>query len=188
MIADTVETLKMHLRIKSLAKLKAIDVETRLEKSYLLQIQLQNFLNMQVRSAESWAGYIALPTEPAIAFKDLSPHIVWSFPKVLNSQEMTFVAGSKEFSKSNIGVYEPQDGKKIELAQLRGVVIPALAYDKKGFRLGRGMAFYDRCLVGYKGLKIGVCYEEVLENEIPVMAHDIRCDFVITEKSILNIS
>ncbi|MDE6142896.1 MAG: 5-formyltetrahydrofolate cyclo-ligase, partial [Muribaculaceae bacterium] len=60
---------------------------------------------------------------------------------------------------------------------------PAVAYDRKGNRLGRGKGFYDRLLQTTSATKIGVGYEFQLVDEIPVEPHDVGMDMVITQHS-----
>ena len=83
-----------------------------------------------------------------------------------------------------MGFSEPQDGIKIDLKQISGFVIPGLAYDIYGHRLGRGKGFYDRALAEYKGQKIGVCFNVSLCEELPREEHDIKCDQIVTENQI----
>ncbi|MFR4021943.1 MAG: 5-formyltetrahydrofolate cyclo-ligase [[Eubacterium] siraeum] len=40
------------------------------------------------------------------------------------------------------------------------LIVPALCFNAKGFRLGYGKGYYDRFINGYKGYTVGVCYEE----------------------------
>ncbi len=64
-------------------------------------------------------------------------------------------------------------------------LIPGLAFDSSGGRLGRGAGFYDRLLgkSDFKGLKIGVCWESQIVSSVPCDAHDIPMDHIISEKS-----
>jgi 5-formyltetrahydrofolate cyclo-ligase len=57
-------------------------------------------------------------------------------------------------------------------------VVPGVAFDQNGYRLGYGGGYYDRFLSGYTGFKIGICYEEFL-MDIPVEKHDERVDLIV---------
>ena len=57
-------------------------------------------------------------------------------------------------------------------------IVPGLAFNKDGKRLGYGGGYYDRFLRDYPGVKIGLCYEEFI-MEIPVEKHDEGVDIVI---------
>jgi 5-formyltetrahydrofolate cyclo-ligase len=74
----------------------------------------------------------------------------------------------------------------IEPAAVDLVLVPALAYDMRGHRLGFGQGFYDRLLPRCtRALRIGLCYELSLLVEVPNAAHDAPVDFVITERRVI---
>ncbi|MBQ2915789.1 MAG: 5-formyltetrahydrofolate cyclo-ligase [Clostridia bacterium] len=64
-------------------------------------------------------------------------------------------------------------------------IVPAMAYDKKGFRLGYGKGFYDRFLPGFLGIKTGFCYSDFIKNQLPRGRYDISVDMIITEKGVI---
>ena len=73
---------------------------------------------------------------------------------------------------------------------VNAVIVPGLAFDALGGRLGRGGGFYDRFLLLpqlVNALKVAVCFEDQLIEAVPLEPHDIRVDVVITEKRILRI-
>lgn len=80
-------------------------------------------------------------------------------------------------------IEEPTGENTVDPADIELIVVPAVAYDRKGNRLGRGKGFYDRLLRTTKATKIGVGYEFQLLDEIPVEPHDVGMDIVITQKS-----
>ena len=60
-------------------------------------------------------------------------------------------------------------------------VVPGVAFDRQGNRLGRGKGYYDRLLPHLPtAYKIGICFPYQLVNDIPTDAHDIRMDEIIT--------
>ncbi len=66
------------------------------------------------------------------------------------------------------------------------VLVPGLAFDRSGRRLGRGGGFYDRYLTHITGYKIGVAGSYQVTNiDLPEEEHDIRMDAIATEKFIL---
>ena len=58
-------------------------------------------------------------------------------------------------------------------------LIPGLAFDAQGHRLGRGKGYYDRFLTSFKGKTIGVCFDFQKVAEVPVDAHDVAVDRVV---------
>lgn len=67
------------------------------------------------------------------------------------------------------------------------IIMPGLAFDREGNRLGRGKGFYDRFLSEGKYIKIGICFHDQLVDEVPVDSFDIPVDFIITDKEILEV-
>lgn len=89
-----------------------------------------------------------------------------------------------EESRLELGSFhieEPTGEDTVDPSQIELMVIPAVAYDRNGNRLGRGKGFYDRLLSSAKATKIGVGYEFQLIDSIPVEPHDIPMDMVITQ-------
>jgi 5-formyltetrahydrofolate cyclo-ligase len=89
------------------------------------------------------------------------------------------------------GILEPNE--KCELAQwnqLDLALIPGVAFDQFGRRLGKGKGFYDRVLVPFKGLKIGVCFDEqmVKPSLIPMEPHDIHMDWILTPSMLMEVN
>lgn len=79
------------------------------------------------------------------------------------------------------GVSEPlPDCEEISFGQFDLVLVPGVAFDLSGNRLGRGKGFYDRILSAASGVKCGIGYDFQLLEKIPAEAHDARVDFVFT--------
>ncbi len=89
-------------------------------------------------------------------------------------------------SKLELGSFhieEPSGNHTVDAADIEMVVVPAVAYDARGNRLGRGKGFYDRFLASTPAVKVGVGYDFQLLDEIPAEPHDVPMDIVITQKS-----
>lgn len=59
--------------------------------------------------------------------------------------------------------------------------MPAVCYDRRGYRLGFGGGYYDRWLEHFAGFRVGLCRKAVLQDRVPTEAHDSRVDLLITE-------
>lgn len=91
-----------------------------------------------------------------------------------------------EESRLELGSFhieEPSGNDLTNPEDIELVVVPAVAYDRKGIRLGRGKGFYDRFLKTTKATKVGVGYEFQLVDELPAEPHDVPMDIIITQKS-----
>ena len=60
-------------------------------------------------------------------------------------------------------------------------LVPGLAFDRHGQRLGRGGGFYDRLLADAVGVKVGLAFSCQLVQEVPALPHDVRMDWIVTE-------
>jgi len=80
------------------------------------------------------------------------------------------------------GVLEPADWEEVfPLEQIEIVFVPAIAFDKKNHRLGRGKGYYDRFLshLEHQVMKVGLAYDFQLVDELPREEHDLAMDLVI---------
>jgi 5-formyltetrahydrofolate cyclo-ligase len=65
------------------------------------------------------------------------------------------------------------------------LVVPGIAFDKKGYRLGYGKGYYDRFLSGRKIFSIGLAFSFQLINRLPHGKNDKRLDAIATEFGVL---
>lgn len=73
----------------------------------------------------------------------------------------------------------------MEKDRLRGVLVPAMAIDRRGARLGRGGGYYDRFLSSFAGYKIGIVPSVRFLPQVPVETHDQGVDAVATESELV---
>ncbi len=79
------------------------------------------------------------------------------------------------------GILEPGAGCPVLRAEwLDFVLVPGLAYDMMGRRLGRGKGYFDRLLAGVQGLKCGVAFDWQVVEEVPAGPHDVGMDWLLT--------
>ena len=104
-------------------------------------------------------------------------------PKIENG-EMFAVEQGDDFTISPMGIREPI-GKIFEKAP-DYILLPLLAVDKAGNRLGYGKGYYDRYLCLYPTAKrIGYCFDFQLVSEVPHDEKDEKLDFVVTDKQVV---
>ena len=84
------------------------------------------------------------------------------------------------------GISEPDEGCPLVPAEeVDLVLVPALCYDRTGFRLGMGGGYYDRWLEHYHGVTVGLCRESLLQNAVPTEPHDKAVNVIITPSAVL---
>ena len=83
------------------------------------------------------------------------------------------------------GIPEPFGTKNIDKENIDVVIVPAVAFDEKLYRLGYGGGYYDRFLRDADAVRIGVGFDFQVTDELPSEAHDKRMDMVVSEKRTL---
>jgi 5-formyltetrahydrofolate cyclo-ligase len=79
------------------------------------------------------------------------------------------------------GIREPSEScPQFPLNRLDLVLVPGVAFDLHGRRLGRGKGFYDQLLATVRGRTCGVAFDEQIVNEIPLEPHDVLLNCILT--------
>ncbi|MDE5720485.1 MAG: 5-formyltetrahydrofolate cyclo-ligase [Paramuribaculum sp.] len=90
-----------------------------------------------------------------------------------------------EQTRLHLGAFqiEEPDGNEIaDIADIELIVVPAVAYDRHGNRVGRGKGYYDRLLSDSRATKVGVGYDfQLVDDDIDTDSHDVPVDIVITQ-------
>ncbi|MGE3974854.1 MAG: 5-formyltetrahydrofolate cyclo-ligase [Bdellovibrionales bacterium] len=146
----------------------------------------------EIRSEKAlWLSYRASQSEanPQEGVDQLGGR--WAYPKVFGPSLKFYVPHSEDsWSQGPWGLLEPDPAKSDEVSvnDAEGALIPGLAFDKNGTRLGSGKGFYDRALETFKGYRVGVAYESQLSLEdLPRESHDVPMQFVVTEKRVMRL-
>ncbi|UOQ47449.1 5-formyltetrahydrofolate cyclo-ligase [Gracilibacillus caseinilyticus] len=69
----------------------------------------------------------------------------------------------------------------IKKSEIDLIVVPGIAFDKAGFRIGYGGGYYDRYLQGYQGISMSIAAAFQLYSSIPTQSHDVPVDIIITD-------
>ncbi|NLT13431.1 MAG: 5-formyltetrahydrofolate cyclo-ligase [Clostridiales bacterium] len=97
--------------------------------------------------------------------------------------EARAIGSLSELSESWYHLLEPLSSTRVMLPEeLDFIVVPALAFDLEGYRLGRGGGYYDRFLVKTQAFTVGITRERLLYERLPREAHDVPVRCVVTEK------
>ena len=179
-----IQESKTELRAKIRAMLEKISPAVRAVES----IELGERLKSQMPSAHTILFFAPLPNEldvwPVLELS-LALGTTCALPffdaekKIYGARRLTHLA--RDIIVGKFGVREPAAGcAEIPLDQFDLVLVPGMAFDLHGNRLGRGQGFYDRLLQVVSGVKCGICYDIQLLENIPTEPHDAKVDFVLT--------
>ncbi len=114
------------------------------------------------------------------------PEKKWGMPRIQAGGRMVFHAYDPEKLVAHaFGMLEPDPAcARIAPRDIQLVLVPGLAFDRQGWRLGYGGGFYDRFLQGASGISVGVTYQALIWPMIPHQEHDIPMQYLATEGGI----
>ena len=96
---------------------------------------------------------------------------------------------ARPMTRATFGIREPDEGCPLaERGDIDLILVPAVCYDRRGYRLGFGGGYYDRFFAQEPDHPaIGYCFDrQVLEEEILLEAHDRRMDWIVTESRVID--
>lgn len=151
----------------------------------------------QFQNASVIMMYLSLPhevdtTEPILHAWQLGktvsvPKISWQQRHMIPVQINSLETG---FSTSANGLRNPTTGVPVPFEEIDLVIAPALGFDRKGNRLGRGGSYYDRFFANkkLKASRCGFAFSEQVLDSLPVTDGDEPVDFLVTDEEIIYIN
>ena len=142
------------------------------------------------RTASVIASYRAISDELDVSLIDqhaLASGRTVVYPAVVGRGLMEFRVWSADapLQEGQMGLHEPNLGAEvIPVEKIDFFLIPLLACDTRGYRLGYGGGYYDRALVTSRGFRCGVGYTDQYVASLPAEEHDQRLDAFLSEKGI----
>ena len=111
------------------------------------------------------------------------PRVSWNQRRMLPTEIQSLKEG---MTTTGPGIREPLAGKPVPVEFIDLVIVPGLGFSEKGFRIGRGMGFYDRFLAQgeFVGLSCGLAFDEQVVENLPVMAHDVPLSMLATDRGV----
>lgn len=106
----------------------------------------------------------------------------------MGTMEFFYIKSLNDLHIGSFNVREPNndDNKRVINFENALIVVPALAFDNYGYRIGYGKGYYDRYLQIHSLNSVGLCYNSFVLNEIPTNQYDVSIDCVITEFGKIN--
>lgn len=171
---------------------KELRERIRAEKRQLAQDDLRRLSLSVISRLESHPRFVAARTvmlyhsladevDTRLLLNEIRDKLVL-LPKVTGegSMELRVYTGPGDLCVGAYGIMEPVGRLFTDYSDIELAVIPGMAFDKSGNRLGRGKGYYDRFLPAIKDkYKIGVCFPFQYLDAIPVEPTDIPVDEVI---------
>ena len=174
------------------ARIRAQVAQTRKlqTRGALSQAVLANVQNLKLfQSAKAVGAYMPLPDEVDVSPLFRCPEkqiFIPAFDELGGSYRLAKFC--PEMRKGKFGILEPANPVWAAPDELDLILVPGMAFDHNGNRLGRGGGFYDRLLPQYHAIRSGICFDFQLLAKIPNEPHDIRMDLLLTGSKILKFS
>lgn len=169
------------------------EFETSFVEEASLQIQKRVFLMEEFRVSLRIGVYAPMHNEvrTELLFAEGKRHRKeMYFPAVNEAQGvLNFyrIRDLDELEPGYAGILEPTAAASQlrDLNSLDALVVPGVAFDLHGGRLGYGKQYYDDCLVGFRGKRIALAYDFQIVSELPIGIRERKVDWIVTEKRVI---
>jgi len=171
--------------LRKFFRLKRNGITERDKKN--LKITERVLADSHIRNAGTILVYVSYGSETDTHFiikKLLADGRKTAVPRCLENGIMDFIyiESFDDLSAGNFGILEPSGNKKAVITENTVCIVPALSFARDGTRLGYGGGYYDRFLETENIYTIGICFDEMISDELPSEIHDIKIKTIITEE------
>ena len=184
---DKIELRKKLKALRNNLTQDEVDVSSRLVAEKILACDAY-------RKAEHIMGYLAFGKElsvDGILKQALADGKRVYVPEIISQTEIRAVEleSFTDFAYDRFGIRSvPEPVKVCNPKILDLVLVPAVAYDRAGNRMGMGAGYYDRFLPQTENaIKIGVAYDALLQDELPYNEYDVPVPYLVSESGIVKI-
>lgn len=111
-------------------------------------------------------------------------------PRLTQRGTLSLHLAGSQLERHRLGFWQPAAGSRaVDPAKIDVGLIPGLCFDRRGVRLGRGTAHFDRLLTRVRPQvpKVGVAVARVVVDELPEEAHDVRMTHLVTETGLWSV-
>ncbi len=191
---EEIREAKQELRASVEKAIQALDAEARQQKLETIQERLFDFANFL--EARIVLLYVNAPNEipsAAIIAKTLEIGKIVVLPAFdvqksrialmkIDNPKLDLTMGPRQILEP-----DPQRCRKVPLECIDIAIIPGIALDEKGGRLGDGNGYYDRLIpkLPITTRKVGLAMEDQIFQQVPMESHDKYVDIIITEKRVI---
>jgi 5-formyltetrahydrofolate cyclo-ligase len=185
--------MKDPIRAAARARLKALSADERALAGAAIARRVWEL--PEIAGSRRLLVYASLPSEvptDAIAREARQRGITLVYPRCLPETRQMALHRLDADHELRIGLYgirEPHsDCPLVRLEEIDAALVPGLAWDRSGGRLGRGAGYYDRLLgdPGWRGFICGLFFAAQEFDALPMSPLDVRLDAVVTEKGVWN--
>ena len=149
----------------------------------------KNILDFNLfKSASSVALYSPIRSEVDVLPLTAVKGKYFVFPKVVEKDLFFSQAEYPDgFMIGAFGILEPATGEYVDFGEIDLMLVPGVAFDKSGYRLGYGKGFYDRLISRHAQIiTLGICYNDFLLKSLQVEPWDTRVNYMVTDQGVFN--
>ena len=173
-------------KLKALEKTLSADYRQSSERSVIASLsRMESYKNAQSVCCFVGTAY-EIDTRPLL-LDALSNGTRLCVPRCIGRgvMDMRRVRSLDELAPGTMGILEPSaDAEIVAASDIDFLVVPCLACDRRGNRLGRGGGYYDRFLSEYGGASVMICREALLQDSIPMEPFDKTVPLVLSESGL----
>lgn len=188
---------KKRFRKEIIKKRKEIPKEEVMRRSEIIK---ENFINLDgYKKAKIIMAYLPFKNEVdtlPIIYNALENNKKITVPKTYTETKKMFPAVIEDLEQDldygNYGILEPREDKLkfLEPVELDLIIVPGVAFDENGYRLGYGGGYYDNFITKLRDdvVLAAVAFEEQVVEEVPLNSWDKKVHFIFTEDRIIDLS
>lgn len=187
---DLIAKQKIQLRKECRAIRKGLGEEKRAQASLAICERLASWT--MFTQSETVLTYMPIKSEVDLTpLLERFPQKRWVLPRILPEENhcMEFHRyDAARLVQHPFGMMEPAPDAPILAAEaIELTLVPGLAYDRRGYRLGYGGGYYDRFLTRFRGVSAGIVFYDLWLDSIPHGGYDVPVQWIVTEQDVVEI-
>jgi 5-formyltetrahydrofolate cyclo-ligase len=193
-LEDQAAELKRAIREDALKKRDAIPLIVKKAKTLAIKDKLLAIEEFRIaKSVLFYASFRSEVDTSGLIEEAISIGKRVILPKVTgdgNSLTKHSINGMHETSSGYMGIPEPVTDSCCNVEVIDFIIVPGVAFDERGGRIGYGGGYYDRLLPRVKGLRTiaALAFEEQIFDDIPRAEHDVDMDIILTDRRTIRVT
>lgn len=184
MTDEEISRQKSQLRKECLGIRKSLGPEMRSKASLAICERIEMWDIFQ--HSQTILSYMPIKSEVDLTpLMKRHPQKRWVLPRIIPQENHRMVFHEYDpdrMVRHAFGMEEPSpDLPTIHPAEIELALVPGIAFDHHGFRLGYGGGYFDRFLENFQGISVGVIFHNLLLDAVPHATHDVPMQWIVTE-------
>jgi len=187
MTDEEISRRKSQLRRECLGIRKTLGAEIRAQANLAICGRVEAWDLFQ--QSQTVLSYMPIKSEVDLTLLlKRNPQKRWVLPRIIPEENHRMVFHEYDpdrMIRHPFGMAEPSpDSPVIHPTEIELALVPGVAFDCRGFRLGYGGGYFDRFLENFQGISAGISFHALLLEAVPRAVHDIAMQWVVTENGV----